>query len=81
MELPYIRCGYFSYLAAGHDPIGHSKEGKPHGHPQDCPALHPYGLLPETLQVLIPEGKELLLTIRMGHKLDTEQINTEVNKQ
>ena len=66
-----IRCECISYLTAGHDPVRNGEERKPHSHTQYRPALHPYGLLPETLQVLIPESQELLLAIRMGHKLGT----------
>lgn len=61
-----------SYLAARHDPVGNSQEGQADGDPQHCPALHPDGLLPQTRKVLVPDSQQLLLTVRMGNKLQRE---------
>ena len=62
-------CVFGCYLATGHNPVGDGEEGEAHSDPQHSPAHDPHRLLPQTRQVLIPDGQKLLLAVWMGHKL------------
>lgn len=60
-----------THLATWHYPVGDGQEGQTYGDPQHCPALHTDRLLPQTRQVLVPDGEQLLLAVGMGNKLKT----------
>lgn len=60
---------YITYSAAWGNPIGHSQSGQSYSHCQHHQQFDGSGLLPQAGQVLIPDTQQLLLAVRMSHKL------------
>lgn len=58
-----------SYLAARGEPVADGEQREAQRHHQHHQALDGDGLLPQARQVLIPDRQQLLLAVRMGHKL------------
>lgn len=62
-----------TYPAARCNPVADGEERKAQGHNQHDQTLDSYGLFPQTREVLIPDCQELLLAVRVSHKLLAER--------
>lgn len=61
------------YPAAWGDPVANGQERESQCHDQHHQTLDGHRLFPQTGEVLIPDGQELLLAVGVGHKLWRQQ--------
>lgn len=60
---------YVTYSAAWSDPVGQRQPRQSYSHRQHHQQFDGSGLLSQARQVLIPDTEQLLLAVRMSHKL------------
>lgn len=61
--------GIYPYPAAGSEPIADSQQGQSQGHQEHHQTFDCDSLFPKAGQVLVPDRKQLLLAVRVSHKL------------
>lgn len=62
-----------TYSAARSDPVSQSQSRQSYRHRQHHQQLDSSGLLSQAGQILVPDAQQLLLAVRMSHKLKTLQ--------
>lgn len=69
-----------TYSAARSDPVSQGQSGQPYSHRQHHQQFDSSGLLSEAGEILVPDAQQLLLAVRMSHKLKGAQTSQRVGE-